>query len=194
MCHGINGVFEKPRNSADFCGTLCKRYEKEKSPANRATALILLGKGWLRGQDSNLRPSGYEPDKRSRWVHTGPLLRANWILRFLTGLPSQRKRCCVVTGPPGPPAPADAPAGPSGVEAPRSPRCQAQGGLKMSITPKTHEHSGTKKSPKPRGVRSPPRTPLRGRRSFDWTSRAKEALLWGNGPEGRTSGPPAPTG
>ncbi len=39
-----------------------------------------------------------------------------------------------------------------------------------------------------------PRTPIRGRRSFDWTSRAKEALLWGNGPEGCASGPPAPTG
>ncbi len=39
-----------------------------------------------------------------------------------------------------------------------------------------------------------PRTPIRGRRSFDWTSRAKEALLWGNGPEGYASGPPAPTG
>ncbi len=42
--------------------------------------------------------------------------------------------------------------------------------------------------------RSPPRTPIRGRRSFDWTSRAKDALLWGNGPEGCASGPPAPTG
>ncbi len=39
-----------------------------------------------------------------------------------------------------------------------------------------------------------PRTPIRGRRSFDWTSRAKEALLWGNEPEGCASGPPAPTG
>ncbi len=37
-----------------------------------------------------------------------------------------------------------------------------------------------------------PRTPIRGRRSFDWTSRAKEALLWGSGPEGCASGPPAP--
>ena len=37
-----------------------------------------------------------------------------------------------------------------------------------------------------------PRTPMRGRRSFDWTSRAKEALLWCNGPEGCASGPPAP--
>ncbi len=27
----------------------------------------------------------------------------------------------------------------------------------MSITPKTHEHSGTKKSPKPRGVRKSPK-------------------------------------
>ncbi len=41
---------------------------------------------------------------------------------------------------------------------------------------------------------SSPPDPLRRRRSFDWTSRAKEALLWGNGPEGRASGPPAPTG
>ncbi len=39
-----------------------------------------------------------------------------------------------------------------------------------------------------------PRTPIRGRRSFDWTSRAKEALLWGNGPEGCASDPLAPIG
>jgi hypothetical protein len=41
---------------------------------------------------------------------TGPLLRANRDLRFLTGLLSQRKRCCVVTGP-------------SGVDALRLPQC-----------------------------------------------------------------------
>ncbi len=39
-----------------------------------------------------------------------------------------------------------------------------------------------------------PRTPIRGRRPFDWTSRATEALLRGNGLEGRASSPPAPTG
>ncbi len=37
----------------------------------------------------------------------------------------------------------------------------------MSITPKTHEHSGTKKSPKPRGVRKSPKKARRGATNAD---------------------------
>ncbi len=42
----------------DFLNRFEKTFLKDLS-----NLLIVLGKNWLRGQDLNLRPSGYEPDE-----------------------------------------------------------------------------------------------------------------------------------